>query len=63
MDLVKVVDDKVKDDVKDNNALARSAIVRKHCEFLMEDSLKVRKSYFCKEQTGYFHKKINSNPL
>ncbi len=46
-----------------SNALARSTKVRKTCEFLPEDSVKLRKSYFCKETTGYFTKTRTSNPL
>ena len=49
LDLVKVVDEQVKDDTKDNNALMRSSRIRKNCEFLLEDSLKIRKSYYCRE--------------
>ena len=46
-----------------SNALARSTKIRKVSEFLPEESVKLRKSYYCREQSGYFNKKINTNPL
>jgi len=44
--------------------LGRSTRIRKACEILPEDSVKIRKSYYCKETTGYFNKTVkNANPL
>ena len=44
--------------------MARSTRIRKACEFLPEDSVKLRKSYYCREQTGYFNKKVAGvNPM
>lgn len=49
---------------KFSNALARSNRIRKACEYLPEDSVKVRKAYFCNQQTGYFNKKVAGvNPM
>ena len=46
-----------------SNALARSTRIRKAYDYLPEESLKTRKSYFCRENTGYFNKTVSSNPL
>lgn len=47
-----------------SNALARSVRLRKGCEYLPEDSIKTRKAFFCKENDGYFNKKVAAvNPL
>jgi hypothetical protein len=47
-----------------SNAILRSSKIRGAFDYLPEDSLKIRKAYFCKENTGYFNKKVNtSNPL
>jgi hypothetical protein len=47
-----------------SNALARSVRIRKACEFLPEDSVKARKAFFCKENEGYFSRKVgNTNPM
>jgi len=47
-----------------SNALARSARIRANCDYLPEDAVKARKSYFCKEETGYFSRKAAAvNPL
>eukprot|EP00347_Sterkiella_histriomuscorum_P016616 403352504 len=63
IDVIQVLD-QVKSDVKDNNALARSTRIRKACEYLPEDAVKVRKAYFCKENEGYLNKKVGGvNPM
>jgi hypothetical protein len=46
-----------------SNALARSTRIRKSCEYLPEDAVRIRKSYFCKEGTGYFNKQVPFNPM
>ena len=44
--------------------MARSTRIRRTCEYLPEDSVKLRKSYFCKDTTGYFNKSLaGANPL
>ena len=61
----------IKDDIKDkyflyssfSTALARSTKIRKSCEMLPEDSVKLRKAYFCKEEGGYFVQTRKSNQL
>jgi len=44
-------------------ALARSARLRQAAEYLPEESLKLRKAFFCKEQGGYLNKQVSSNPM
>lgn len=47
-----------------SNALARSVRIRKGCEYLPEDSIKLRKAYFCHENEGYLNRKVAAvNPL
>jgi hypothetical protein len=47
-----------------SNALARSTRIRKAAEYLPEDAVKIRKSYYTKEGTGYFNKQVAPvNPL
>lgn len=46
-----------------SNALARSTKIRKAAEYLPEDSLKIRKSYFCRDQTGFFNKTVSQNMM
>jgi hypothetical protein len=54
----------MKADAKEGSALARSTRIRKACEFLPEDSVKIRKAYFCHAQHGYLNKKVAAvNPL
>jgi hypothetical protein len=52
LDLPKLLEDKVKTDTKEGSALARSTRIRKASEFLPEDAVKLRKSYYCAEKTG-----------
>jgi len=64
LDLPKLLEDKVKTDTKEGSALARSTRIRKASEFLPEDAVKLRKSYYCAEKTGYLNKKVaTANPL
>mmetsp|Transcript_33321 Transcript_33321/g.32394 ORF Transcript_33321/g.32394 Transcript_33321/m.32394 type:complete len:91 (+) Transcript_33321:219-491(+) len=53
----------IKDDAKDNTALMRSTKIRKACEMLPEDSVKLRKSYYCKAEDGYFVQARNTNMM
>ena len=63
VNVLKLLED-VKSDFKDTNALARSSRIRTNCEYLPEDAVKARKSYFCREETGYFNRKAAAvNPL
>ena len=41
LDLPKILEEKVKPDVKESSALARSTRIRKSCEFLTEDAVKL----------------------
>ncbi len=44
--------------------LVRSTRIRKSAEYMTEDALKIRKSYFCHEKHGYLNKKVDGvNPL
>ena len=43
--------------------MARSTKIRKAGEFLPEDSIKLRKAYFCKDVTGYFNKERKTNAM
>ncbi len=64
LDLPKILEEKVKPDIKEGSALTRSTRIRKACEFLPEDAIKLRKSFYCAEKTGYFNKKVaTANPL
>ena len=45
--------DKIKPDVKHTSAMTRSTRIRAHANYLAEDSLKMRKAYFCTKDTGY----------
>ena len=64
LDLPKILEEKVKTDLKEGSALARSTRIRKACEFLPEDSVKLRKAFYCAEKTGYLNKKVAAaNPL
>lgn len=47
----------------DNHALARSTQIRNNSNFLPAESVKLRKAYFCKPETGYFRKEVTNNPL
>jgi hypothetical protein len=46
IDITQVLE-KVKPDVKHGQAMARSAKIRTNAHFLPEDSVKMRKAYFC----------------
>ncbi len=47
-----------------SNALMRSTKIRAAAEYLPEDSLKLRKAFYCKENTGYLNKKVSAmNPF
>ena len=47
-----------------SNALIRSVRIRNAAEYLPEDSVKVRKAFYCRENTGYLNKKVGGvNPL
>ena len=50
LDLPKVLEEKVKTDTREGSALARSTKIRKSCEYLPEDAVKIRKAYFCNEK-------------
>lgn len=66
LDVVKVVleGDGIKADAREGSALARSQRIRKACEYLPEDAVKVRKAYFCHAQHGYLNKKVDGvNPM
>lgn len=50
-------------ETSDNNALARSALVRNNCNYLPSQAVVQRKSYFCRPETGYLRKEVTNNPL
>jgi len=50
--------------VREGQALKRSQRLRKTCEFLPEQSIKVRKAFFCNATDGYLNKKVEAaNPM
>ena len=64
MDVGKALEDQVKVDAREGSALARSQRIRKASEFLPEDAVKIRKSFYCNEKHGYLNKKVaGTNPL
>lgn len=54
---------KVKGDLKHGNAVMRSTRIRKSCNYLPENSVKQRKSYFCTPDTGYLCQKVEFNQM
>ena len=52
---------KIKDDVKHGSAMARSLKIRKACHYLPEQSVKIRKAFFCEKEVGYMHQKVTFN--
>ena len=38
---------KIKDDVRHGSAMMRAGKIRKNCNYLPENSVKLRKSYYC----------------
>ena len=64
LDLPKILEEKVKTDTKEGAAMVRSTRIRKSAEYLPEDAVKLRKSYYCTEKTGYLNKKVSApNPM
>ena len=64
LDVPKALEDGIKSDAKEGNALARSTRIRKACEFLPEDAVKLRKAYYCNATNGYLNKKVAGvNPM
>jgi hypothetical protein len=64
LDLPKILEEKIKPDIREGGALARSTRIRKSAEFLPEDAVKKRKAYFCQEKDGYLNKKVAGvNPM
>ena len=54
---------KIKDEIKHSSAMMRASRIRKNANFLPENSVKIRKSYFCTKDTGYFEKKVQFNQM
>ena len=52
---------KIKDDVTHGSAMTRSLKIRKACHYLPEQSVKIRKAYFCEKEVGYMHQKVQFN--
>lgn len=64
LDIPKVLETNIKQDQREGSVLARSTRIRKSAEYLTEDAVKIRKSFFCHEKNGYFNKKVDGvNPL
>lgn len=64
LDLPKLLEDGVKSNDRETNVLARSTRLRKACEYLPEDSVRLRKAYFCHQTQGYLNKVVASpNPM
>ena len=57
------IHESVEGDEPDNNAIQRSTIMRTNGHCLPAESVRKRKVYFCKHDTGYFRKEKKSNPL
>ncbi len=47
LDVPKLLDEGIKQNDRETNALARSTRLRKASEFLPEDSMRIRKAYYC----------------
>ena len=62
IDLSKI-QEQVEGEGPDNNALTRSSIIRSNANYLPSESIKLRKAFFCKPETGYFRKEVTNNPL
>jgi hypothetical protein len=48
---------------REQQALARSTKIRKHSEFIPEDALKVRKSFFCRAKSGFFEQEVANKSM
>jgi hypothetical protein len=64
LDIPKTLEEGIKSNDRETNALARSTRIRKTAEYLPEDSVKIRKSYYCHGEKGYLSKKVAGvNPM
>lgn len=64
IDVKKCLEEGTQTDVKEGMALLRSNRLRKNAEWLPEQSMKVRKAFFCNSTDGYLNKKVEAaNPM
>jgi hypothetical protein len=64
LDIPKTLESGIKQNDRETNALARSTRIRKACEYLPEDSVKIRKAFFCQGEKGYLNKQVAGvNPM
>jgi hypothetical protein len=64
LDIPKVLEEGVKANDREGSALARSTRIRKSCEYLPEDAVRMRKAYYCHPQQGYLNRKVDApNPM
>ena len=64
IDVNKCLEEGTTTDIKETMALVRSNRLRKNAEWLPEQSMKVRKAFFCNNTDGYLNKKVEAaNPM
>lgn len=64
LDIPTTLEEKTKQGEKEGNALIRSTRIRKACEYLPEDAVKMRKAYYCNAEKGYLNRKVAAaNPM
>ena len=64
LDIIKMLEEGYEQDSKEGQALARSQQIRQLANWIPEKAVRVRKSYYVAENTGYLHKKTTAaNPM
>lgn len=63
IDISKVLEEGDKTQKREAQALARSQKLRKSSEFIPESAMKVRKAYFCNEQSGFFMRDVQAQKM
>ena len=59
-----MLEEKTDTDAREGQALARSKKIRQKAEWLPENAIRNRKSFFCKETDGYFTREVAAaNPM
>lgn len=60
VDLHKMLEEGEAKQNRENYALVRSGKLRKNAEILPENSLKLRKAYFCHDKEGFFSREVEA---
>ena len=64
VDIVQMLEEKTDTDAREGQALARSKKIRQKAEWLPENAIRNRKSFYCKETDGYFTREVAAaNPM